>query len=63
MIMEKLLLSPEEAAEVLGIGRSRVFDLMRERELLSVRIVRSRRVPMAAIRSYLERLAEQEALV
>ena len=63
MIMEKLLLSPGEAAAVLGIGRSRVFELMRDRELLSVRIGRSRRVPVAAIRSYVERLAEQEASV
>jgi excisionase family DNA binding protein len=60
MIMEKLLLSPEEAAAVLGIGRSGVFDLMRERQLLSVRIGRSRRVPVAAIRSYVERLTEQK---
>jgi excisionase family DNA binding protein len=36
--MEKLLLSPEEAAEALGVGRSRVYDLMRTRQLLSVRI-------------------------
>ena len=27
--MEKLLLSPEEAAEALGVGRSRVYDLIR----------------------------------
>ena len=33
MIMGKLLLSPEEAAEVLGVGRSRLYDLMRTREL------------------------------
>ena len=36
MIMEKLLLSPEEAAESLGICRSRIYDLMRKRELVSV---------------------------
>jgi len=36
--MEKLLLSPEEAAEVLGVGRSRVYDLIRIRQLHSVRI-------------------------
>jgi len=61
--MEKLLLSPEEAAEVLGVGRSRVYDLMRKRELLSVRIGKSRRVPVAAVQSYVERLTELEALV
>ena len=57
--MEKLLLSPEEAAEVLGVGRSRVYDLMRKRELASVRIGKSRRVPVAALRTYVERLTEE----
>jgi hypothetical protein len=33
--MEKLLLSPEEAAQALGVGRSRVYDLIRTRQLLS----------------------------
>ena len=61
--MDKLLLSPEEAAEALGVGRSRVYDLMRTRELLSVRIGKSRRVPVAALRSYVERLTELESLV
>ena len=61
--MEKLLLSPEEAAEALGVGRSRVFDLMRRRELLSVQIGKSRRVPVSAVRAYVERLTEQESLV
>ena len=61
--MEKLLLSPEEAAEVLGVGRSRVYDLMRKRELVSVRIGKCRRVPVTALRSYVERLTELETLV
>jgi excisionase family DNA binding protein len=60
--MEKLLLSPEEAAEVLGVGRSRVYDLMRTRQLHSVRIGKSRRVPVAAVHAYVERLTEQDAL-
>ena len=56
--MERLLLSPEEAAEVLGVGRSRVYDLMRKKELPSVRLGKSRRVPVAALRVYVERLTE-----
>ena len=60
--MEKLLLSPEEAAEILGVRRSCVYDLMRKRELLSVRIGKSRRVPVTALRAYVERLTE-DALV
>jgi excisionase family DNA binding protein len=60
--MEKLLLSPEEAAQALGVGRSRIYDLMRTRELLSVRIGKSLRVPVAAVHAYVERLTEQDAL-
>ena len=58
MIMEKLLLCPEEVAELLGVGRSRVYDLMRKRELLSVRIGKSRRVPTAAVEEYVKGLTE-----
>ena len=56
--MEKLLLSPEEAAESLGICRSRIYDLMRKRELVSVWIGKSRRIPVAALKGYVERLTE-----
>ena len=58
--MEKLLLSPEEAAEVLGVGRSTVYDLMRMRLLPSVKIGRSRRVPAEALRQYVSRLATSD---
>jgi excisionase family DNA binding protein len=61
--MKKLLLGPEEVAHALGVGRSRVYDLMRTRQLLSVRIGKSRRVPVAAVHAYVERLTEQDALV
>ena len=33
MIMEQLLLSPDQVAESLGVCRSRVYDLMRTRVL------------------------------
>ncbi|MFL6135783.1 MAG: helix-turn-helix domain-containing protein [Nocardioidaceae bacterium] len=59
---EKLLLSPEEAAQALGLGRSRVYDLIRTRRLDSVRIGKSRRIPVAAVHAYVEHLTEQEAL-
>jgi excisionase family DNA binding protein len=57
-LMERLLLSPEEAAEVLGVSRSRVYDLMRKRELVSVRIGRCRRVPVSAVRRFVDQLTE-----
>lgn len=57
--MEKLLLTPEEAGAALGVGRSRVYDLMRTRQLPSVRIGKSRRVPAAAVRAFVDQLTEE----
>ena len=48
-IMEKLLLSPAEAAEHLSIGRSKVYELMRLGQLHSVKIGGCRRIPRAAL--------------
>ncbi len=54
--MDKLLVSPEEAAELLGVGRSTVYDLMRTLALPSVKIGRARRIPTAALRDFVEHL-------
>jgi len=57
--MEKLLLTPEEAAEVLNISRATVYDLMRLRALHSVKIGRSRRIPTSAVDDYVTRLIDE----
>ena len=57
--MEKLLVTPEEAAEMLGVSRSRIFDLTRSRKPMSVQIGHSRRIPLAALRECAERLCSQ----
>ncbi len=54
-----LLYTVEEAADVLRIGRSKLFDLIRCNELESVKIGRLRRVPEDAVREYLRRLRAQ----
>ena len=41
--MDKLLLTPTEAAQVLGIGRSKVYELMQTGQLTSVHIGTCRR--------------------
>jgi excisionase family DNA binding protein len=51
--MEQLLL---EAADVLAIGRTTVYELMRTDRLATVRIGRCRRIPAAALRSYVDSL-------
>jgi excisionase family DNA binding protein len=60
--MEKLLLTPEEAAELLSVGRTTVYDLIRLGALPSVKIGKARRVPAAAVRVYVERLVESQAV-
>ena len=54
--MNKLLLTPEETAEVMGIGRTKVYELLRAGVIDSVRIGACRRVPVAALHEYLDRL-------
>ena len=53
----RLLLRPEEVAQALGVGRSTVFQLMRSGELRSVKIGKSRRVPVDAVIEYVAGLS------
>lgn len=59
--MDKLLLTPEEAAQTLSIGRSKVYELLRAGAIASVRIGASRRIPAEALRAYIGNLAGLEA--
>lgn len=55
--MEKMLLTPEEVAEMLGIGRSTVYNLIGEHLLRSFKIGRSRRVLVSDVQEYVDNLA------
>jgi excisionase family DNA binding protein len=55
--MNKQLLTPEEVADVLGVGRSKVYELMGSRALRSVKLGHARRVTTTALREYIEELA------
>jgi excisionase family DNA binding protein len=59
--MEKLLCTTREAAEALGIGRSKVYELMYAGVLASVKIGRSRRIPAEALLECVEALKEPAA--
>ena len=54
--MDKLLLTPTEAASALGIGRSKVYELLKSGQLQSVHIGACRRVPRDALTAFLEQL-------
>jgi len=57
--MESLLLKPEEVAECLNVGRSKVYELMRAGALESVRIGACRRVPRTSVEAFIEHLREE----
>ena len=54
--MDKLLLTPIEAAAALGIGRSKLYELMRTGIVTSVRIGNCRRVPATSLSELVARL-------
>ena len=53
---EPLLLTPEKAAEVLRLGRTTVYALMKSGELRPVHIGRSCRLSRAELERYVRRL-------
>ena len=54
--MERLLLTVEEAAERLSIGRTKAYELMASGELESVTIGRCRRIPVEALEPFVSAL-------
>ena len=57
-----LLLTAEEAAELLHIGRSKVYDLIRNGDLRSIKIGRLRRVPLDAVHEFAAQPSPAEVL-
>lgn len=56
----RMLLRPREAAELLGVGRTTVYELMRLGELPAIHIGRSVRIPAKAITEFIERRVHSE---
>lgn len=56
--MEKLLLTLDEASEVLGLSKSMVYSLIWSGALRSVKVGSVRRVPAAALREYVDKLSQ-----
>jgi excisionase family DNA binding protein len=53
---EQLLFRPDEAAQRLGIGRTKVYELMASGELRSVKIGAARRVSATALAAFVAAL-------
>ena len=51
---DPLLLRPTEAARLLGISRSKLYELLNSGEIPTLHIGRSVRIPLAALHSWIE---------
>ncbi len=56
-----LLFRAEDVARVLMVGRGMVFDLIRKKELRSIKVGGRRRVSAKALREYVDRLELQQS--
>jgi excisionase family DNA binding protein len=59
---DQLLVTPEEAARRLSVGRTTVYELMASGELQSVNIGRCRRVPVSSLSLFVDRLIGDAAV-
>ena len=59
---EKLLLTPEEAAELLSLSRSTLYRLMARGEMPSHKVGRARRVPRARLEEFVASLQDSSDL-
>jgi excisionase family DNA binding protein len=51
----RLLLRPEEGADAIGVSRARFYELMSAGRIKSIKIGRSRRIPLAELESWITR--------
>jgi excisionase family DNA binding protein len=56
----KILLSPEETCEVLGVKRSTLFKMIETREIPSIKVGRLRRIPVEGIRKWVQKQVEEQ---
>jgi excisionase family DNA binding protein len=57
--MNKRLLSANEVSDVMGVGRTKVYELMASGRLVSVKIGARRLVPVEKVDEYIERLVHE----
>ena len=59
--MEQLMYRPADAAQVLGIGRTRIFALIKSGRLRSVKLGGARFITAEALRAFVRDLEEESS--
>ena len=60
--MEKMLLNVEEMAQVLGIGRSKAYELVHSAGFPMIRIGRTMRIPKAQLEIWIKNETGREVM-
>jgi excisionase family DNA binding protein len=60
VVPTKLLLTVNEAARTLSLSRTRVYELVMRKELFSVKVRGSRRIPVKALEEFVEHLTQMQ---
>ena len=58
---DRMLYRPAEAADAIGVSRARAYELIAEGVIPSIRIGSSIRVPVDALRTWVNQQLEQQA--
>lgn len=58
-VATKLLLTPDEAADMLSISRSLLYRLIMHKRIFSVKVGGSRRIPVRAVHAYVDALCRR----
>ncbi len=61
VVFEPILVRVEEAARILSLSRSTIYEMMDAGELPSVRRGTARRIPLAALRAWVDRQVASHA--
>jgi excisionase family DNA binding protein len=61
MESKPILVSVADAAQMLSIGRTPAWELVRKQKIKSVKIGRTSRVPVSAVQEYVQRLLDEAA--
>lgn len=59
--MERLLLRPGEVAEILGICRTKTYDMISAGTIPSIKLGKSIRVPAETLRAWIDQQADDAA--
>ena len=58
---QKLMLRPAEAADAIGVSRSKAYELIAAGSIPSVKVGGCERVPVDALRAWIDRQLEAQA--